>query len=678
MGFLTRLLQPSQQRSTFNESALLEALSGGAATASGVSVSPSNALNYTAVLAAVRVLAESVASLPCILYERRGEDRERAVNHPLYALLHEQPNSRMSSFEWFELGMASLALWGNFYCEVERSESGRPLALWPLQPGLMDVFVAPDGRRRYVYDSKIDLTADQVFHVMGLGGDGLMGYSMIRLARQAIGLGLATERFGATVFGNGAVPGVVLKHPGTLTEDAAKRLRSSWETRHTGLENAHRTAILEEGMSLDKVGIPPEDAQFLETRRFQVTEIARIYRVPPHMLGDLERATFSNIEHQAIEFVVHTVRPWLVRWEKTIQGHLMTRAERRRFYPEFLVDSLLRGDTVSRYQAYATARQWGWMSVNDVRRLENMSPLGPDGDIYLQPMNMTAADDKTMHPDTSDQSGGTVQPEPNGGQRAERRQRTEMELRASAGARQRLIEQYRMALQDAAQRVINRETNDILNAAKRMLKGSSLEFENWLRTFLDEDKQFVIERLWPVVLPLAQLVASTARDEASAAGYDSDTTMDANVEAFARGLLSGRANQWIVRLESDVLGALSRAETRADDPQDRQYQAVDEALKARKADEADSWSRDFGNVVSNAVAMTVWGILAVVGMRWLTTGGESCPYCDSMNGRTVSHGQHFVDSSIGVVIEGLDALRPGSNVGHPPLHQGCDCIIVPI
>ncbi|MBK8211614.1 MAG: phage portal protein [Rhodospirillales bacterium] len=354
-------------------------------------MSTEGSLGYAAVLAATRVLSEGVAQLPLILYEREAKGRRRATDHRLYPLLHAAPNPAMTSFELRELMMIHLPLWGNAVCEIVRDSAGRPAQLWPLMPQWMTINAAVDGTRWYTYRppgfAEVPLRSEQVLHVPGMGSDGIAGRSLIRLARESVGLGMAAERYGATVFGNGTVPGGVLEHPGELGEEAYERLRKSWSERHEGLANAQRLAILEEGMKYNRIGIPPEDAQFLETRKFQRTEIAAIFRVPPHMIGDLERATFSNIEQQSLDFVIYTLSPWLVRIEQRISLQLLSQAERARFYVEHLVDGLLRGDIASRYQAYSTGRQWGWLSANDVRQLENMNPVA-DGDAYLVPLNM--------------------------------------------------------------------------------------------------------------------------------------------------------------------------------------------------------------------------------------------------------------------------------------------------
>lgn len=375
---------------------LVDAL-GGQETSAGVRVNEATAMQSTAVYACVRILSETLASLPLPVYQRlEGGGKERAPNHPLYTVLHDIANDEMTSYTLRETLMSHLLLWGNAYAEIEWNNAGEVRALWPLRPdktlpqrnaetkNLEYHTILPDGTQAI-------LPFERVLHIPGLGFDGIIGYSPIAMAKQAIGLSLATEEFGARFFSNGAHPSGIVEYPGKMSDQAYERYKKDVEEKHQGLGKSHRIMILEEGLKYHQVGIPPEDAQFLETRKFQLNEIARIYRVPPHMIGDLERATFSNIEHQSIEFVVHTVRPWLVRWEQAIKLKLFTPSERRRFFAEFVVDGLLRGDIKSRYDAYAVARQNGWMSANDIRELENQNPI-PGGDVYLVNGNMVPID----------------------------------------------------------------------------------------------------------------------------------------------------------------------------------------------------------------------------------------------------------------------------------------------
>lgn len=394
MGLLTTLLE----RRSINVPAVplthesLLSLFEGTRSATGRAVSQQTAMQVSAVFACVRVRAETVASLPWPVYRRlQGGGKERDPDHPLYELLHDQPNPEQSAIEFRENMVGHMDLWGNAYAEIERDGAGRVRALWPLRPDWVVeqrvndrpyyVVSLPDGTRK-------GLPADRVWHCRAF-----MGLSIIAQAREAIGLAMAGEEYGARFFSNDSRPGGVLKHPGRMTEGAFQRLKESWEAAHGGLSNAHRVAILEEGTEWQQVGIAPEDAQYLELREFQVTDIARFFRVPPHKIADLKRATFSNIEHQGIEFVVDCVRPICVRLEQSARRCLLTPAERKTWFAEHVIDGLLRGDIQSRYQAYATARQWGWMSADDVRELENQNPL-PDGQgkAYLVPMNMVPTD----------------------------------------------------------------------------------------------------------------------------------------------------------------------------------------------------------------------------------------------------------------------------------------------
>lgn len=293
-------------------------------------VNERTAMQTTAVYACVRILAETIASLPLHTYINTDTGKEKARDHPLYSLLASSPNPEMTSFVFRETLMGHLLLWGNSYSQIIRNGHGKVVALYPLLPDKMKVERSENGEIYYIYNSEGKdylLRNTEVLHIPGLGFDGLIGYSPIAMAKNAIGMALATEEYGAKFFANGANPGGVLEHPGVVKDP--HRIRDSWNQVYQGTSNAHRVAVLEEGMKFSPIGIPPEQAQFLETRKYQTEEICRIFRVPPHLVGDLERATFSNIEHQSISFVVHTIRPWLVRIEQSINKALFSEEERQ-------------------------------------------------------------------------------------------------------------------------------------------------------------------------------------------------------------------------------------------------------------------------------------------------------------------------------------------------------------
>lgn len=394
MTLLDRLLgrTPKAADKRTSDAEMIAMLTGGSRAASGASVTAENAMTFTAVLACVRVLSESVASLPLIVYRRDPDGgKSRATDHPLYPVLHDAPNPEMTSVQWRETAMVHLCLWGNSYNEIVFDGAGRVRELWPLSPSGMTVKRI---NGQLVYEHRegsaqpIQYPASSILHICGLSMNGLVGMSPIAIARDAIGLGMTLNEYGARTFANGARPSGVLEHPGQLGDEAYKRLKESFEAEYAGAGNAGKTLLLEEGTKFNPQSFPPEDAQFLQSRKFQIEEVARIFRVPLHKIGSLEHATFSNIEHQSLEFVVDSLRPYLVRWEQAISAKLLNPRERAQYFSEHLVDGLLRGDIQSRYAAYAIARQWGWINVNEIRSRENMNPID-GGDAYLEPLNMT-------------------------------------------------------------------------------------------------------------------------------------------------------------------------------------------------------------------------------------------------------------------------------------------------
>lgn len=362
------------------------------ATTSNKNVTEQSAMQMTAVYACVRVLAESVSGLPLHIYEYRSDGgKQKAIEHPLYTLLHDEPNEEMSSFVFRETMMTHLLLWGNAYAQILRNGKNEIIGLYPLLPDRMKVERSDTGQLYYLYSSnkgQVKLEQGEVLHIPGLGFDGLVGYSPIAMAKNAIGLAIATEEYGSKFFANGANPGGVLEHPGTLKDPG--KIRESWNATFGGSSNAAKVAVLEEGMKYAPISIAPDQAQFLETRKFQINEIARIFRVPPHMVGDLERSSFSNIEQQSLEFVKYTLNPWISRWEQAMTRSLLNKEEKKAFFIKFNVEGLLRGDYQSRMEGYATGRQNGWMSANDIRELENLDKIPPEegGDLYLVNGNM--------------------------------------------------------------------------------------------------------------------------------------------------------------------------------------------------------------------------------------------------------------------------------------------------
>jgi HK97 family phage portal protein len=391
---------------TLANAGVLIDVNGELSTRAGVTVTIDRAMQLSAVSACVRLLSESIASLPLNVYRRLdGGRRERVTTLPECRLLHDEPNGLMTSFVWRETSSAHLLLWGNAYSVILRADGATPSALLPIMPQYVHVMKQPNGELAYHVNghglNRIINQADML-HVPGLAYDGLLGMSPIKYAAQSIGLALAAEAYGAGFFGNSSIPSGFISTTAKLNPEQARDLGRRWSENYGG-QRSQGTAVLDSGAKFERVTMPPEEAQFIETRKFQLADIARWYRVPPHMIGDLERATFANIEHQALQFVTHTLRPWLVRFEQEITRKLFpsnSDGTPSELYVEFNVDGLLRGDIKSRYEAYAIGRQWGWLSTNDIRTRENLEPVS-DGDTdYLQPLNMVPRGDSPSGPET--------------------------------------------------------------------------------------------------------------------------------------------------------------------------------------------------------------------------------------------------------------------------------------
>ena len=403
MGFFTSLFNSRDKPENRTNGSAYSFLFGG--TTSGKRVNERTAMQMTAVYSCVRVLSEAIASLPLHLYRMTDSGgKEKATDHPLYFLLHDEPNAEMTSFIYRETMLTHLLLWGNSYSQIIRNGRGEVVGLYPLMPNRMTVdrdehghlfyeYMVSDGDAPGLTTGTVRLKPEDVLHVPALGYDGLIGYGPIAMAKNAIGLAIATEEYGSKFFQNGAAPSGVLEHPGTLKDPA--KIRESWTQTFGGSGNSGKIAVLEEGMKYSPISIPPEQAQFLETRKFQIEEIARIFRVPPHLIGCMEHSTFSNIEQQSLEFVKYTLDPWVSRLESSMNRRLLSDEEKKQYFVKFNLDGLMRGDYKSRMDGYAIARQNGWMSANDIRELENLDriPAEEGGDLYLINGNMTKLED---------------------------------------------------------------------------------------------------------------------------------------------------------------------------------------------------------------------------------------------------------------------------------------------
>jgi len=453
----------------------------GSVSDAGVSVTPWSALNYSAVYAAVRIISEAVSSLPLHLYERLPNGgKQRSSGTPLYALVHDAPNDEMGSLQWREAAMAHLLLWGNSYSEIVRDLEGNAVELWPLDPSTVKPTRTKSGELVYEVGGSLILNKESVLHVPGLSFDGVVGMSPISAARQSIGLALAIEQFGSGFFGRGARPGGVLTFPGQLSNEARANLRRSFEDLHGGAGNSHRVALLEQGLKWESIGVPPDDSQFLQSREFQVIEICRWFNLPPHKLKELAKMNYNSLEQMNVEFLTDTLRPWLVRWEQQLNRKLIRKQDRGRFFFEHAVEGILRGDLQSRYTSYSIARNWGWLSVNEIREKENLNPVD-GGDTYLTPQNMAPANGPAPDPaaaQSAQQTNNAADP-------------TLIRSDMSAEKEQAILLRL---LEDAGNRLQSIECN----AVKRFANKPS-EFLEKIGKFCDEHRSRVISAYAPVL-----------------------------------------------------------------------------------------------------------------------------------------------------------------------------------
>lgn len=382
----------------------------------GVYVDHDSALTFSAVFACVKILSETIATMSMHPFEKDGKKKIRKTG-PLDDLLSRRPNGEMHAFTIKEILTAHCVLRGNGYAEIERNALGEPIAIWPLLPDRTAPFRDSAGELWYAYkvgfqSEPVAIPSADIFHLKGMGYNGSVGYDVISYATQTISTGMAAEQFSGAFFGNGAHLSGALMHPSKLTDEAREHIRHEFEAVYRGSNNAFRMAVFEEGMKWDKFSVDPQAAQTIETREYSIQDVARWFRVPPHMLADLKRATFSNIEHQSIEFVMHTMLPWVLRWEQEADAKLLTQPQRDRgMFIKLNVDSLLRGDLKARYDAYKIGREWGWLSANDIREFEDLDGLDPEiGDVYIVPMNHQPADRLVAEPEAPEPP--SIQPEP--------------------------------------------------------------------------------------------------------------------------------------------------------------------------------------------------------------------------------------------------------------------------
>ena len=654
MGFLTKLKENKQASNLASPAQWLIEMFNPNST-SGVTVTEEKAMEHTAVYAAVRIIAETIASLPLHVYTEQDGERKKAKDNYLYKILKRKPNNLMTSFTWREVMLAHLLLWGNHYSKLDLSNDGKIKAIWPLMPGQMQVKKRDD--RIYYKYSPADASPqmfeqNEIMHIPGLGFNGIVGKSVIKMARESVGLGLAAEEFGSRFFSQGAQPGGIVEYPGKLSDDAYDRYKKDMRDQYSGLSKSHKLMVLEEGLKYHQTGIPPDDAQFLETRRFQVEEIARIFRVPPHMLADLDRATFSNIEQQSINFVVNTIRPWLVRIEQVLNDSLLSDRNNKN-YIKFVVEGLLRGDAESRASFYNQMFNIGAMSINEIRDKEELNPID-NGDQSFVPLNMLPLSSAAQEMVEEDEPEPEPEPEENS------RELRQLIHKRSAATRRRIRSRYESKIRSAADNVVTREVNFVRDVMNKELK-SQQAFRDKIVAFYDDYPEEVMDEMRPVIYSLADAIA-----EEAAAEVDLD---DVDVEEFKREYLESMSGTHAGYSRGQLLALMNDA-----DDMEEAAELIEGRLDEWDEKKAGKIGMEQSVKVESAIAREVFVSAGITKYIWMTDG-DPCPICAELEGAVVGVDEYFLDEDETIQQEGgFSASGPKL---HAPLHEGCMCTVSP-
>lgn len=653
--------------------------SGGSSVA-GVGVSPATAMRYVTVYACVRLIAESIAQLPIHVYRKLSDgSKQRLTDVPLADILSVAPNSWQTGFEYFEFALAALCLRGNHYAFKSVSNRGQLLELIPFFPGSVTVHRSGYELRylvRFEDGSTDTLPQEKIHHVRGLSLDGFTGISPVAYQRNAIGLGIAAENHGGYVFKNGAKPAGALVHPGQLSDEAYARIKKSWQETHGG-EKQGGTAVLEEGLDFKNISMSNEDAQYLETRQFQRTEICSIFRVPPHMIGDLTKSSFSNISQQSLEMVKYTFLPWCRRLETAMNRDLLSPQDRQRgLYVQFLLDGLERADIETRYKVYNIGVNTGMLSPNDCRSKENMNPR-EGGDIYLVPLNMAdSTEGVPADPDNQDDPGSDSE-NPNNSKSiqvksiahaAASRPGRGAPLTKGAQAREQLREQFAPRFRVLAEALVAYETAELRELIATAGGQVGADFPSGSADLYRRLPDYIRAQFLGLMREYAVAVRKAALDE-----IDSDHELSPEKLAkFVGELLESFSLRYIGSSEGQLAAIIN--ETLAEDLPE----AIEQRLSEWDETRAEKVAGQEPVQQESAVSAFVWASAGITKLRWNRRGSNSCPFCKALDGKVVGIGTPFIDQG-DFTPEGHESspLKVRGPKLHAPIHRGCVCIITP-
>jgi HK97 family phage portal protein len=681
-----------------NPAAWLSESLGASPTTSGLSVNETVALRFAACYACINARAKDVAQLPIFVYERTGKDeRSPSRDHDVWRVLHDRPNPMMTPMTFKQTLEAHVAGWGNGYAEIEFDRAGRVLNLWPLLPDRTKVVIrngkkwiatrvsegssagepidpkAPEGNG---VGKWVGLPSERVLHIPGLGFDGLKGYSVIQMARNAIGAGMAAEEFSARLFANGATPRFALKHPKTLSAEARDRLRLDFSAAYSGLSNAHRTAVLEEGLSIETLGLPAKDAEMIETSRFSIEQMARFFDMPLVRLHSTTAITSwgTGLEQWHRAYLIHTIGPCLVQWEESASWSLFNKDERANYFVEFLREAFLQGDMTAQGAFFTQLFAMGALSPNQIARKLNIPTIGPAGDQRFVPLNyiplQEAETGGPRFPDPSPSPAPTKdEPTPPPDDSASASAVPSLRHLRSMTYRQRVQDSYRRVYKQVADRVITKHVERSRRAVKKLGEDGNVEaFDRWAHEFFEKERPAVEEAFLPVTLALSETIGT---DVLSELGKEPDTNTTRAVERFAQLYVAALAVRETAS-SANQLVALAREGDTADGTM---VERITARLDAWESSRASRVALREPTQASNAVARQVYETSGVRRLMWIAAGSETCDLCQAMNGRIVGIDRPFLNEGESVS-GGEDSITMSGKIGAPPLHEGCVCQIV--
>tara|TARA_R100000808_G_scaffold502_2_gene2584 strand:- start:28950 stop:30998 length:2049 start_codon:yes stop_codon:yes gene_type:complete len=667
---------------TQSQGEIIRILSG-EQTSAGILVDQNNAFQITAVKAAVTRISEFIATLPLKLYRRVGErGKEEAKDHYLYDLMSKQPNRFMTSYTWRETAEIQTLLWGNHFSQIMRDRLGRIASITPLQAGATQVKVV-DNVLTYHYEKKDGglriFPQDEIFHLAWFAYNGLQAPDPVVQARDAFGLSLGLEKFASNYLANEAAPSGVLEMKGALrNEEARQRLKDDWKKKQGKWGNKSSVAVLEQGMEFKPIANSPQESQLIEERKFMVTEIARFFNIPPHLIADLEHATFSNVEEQQREFINFCMLPWLVRWEQALDAQLLTNEEKKSLFFKFQVQALLRGDAESRANFYASGKQWGWLSSDNIRELEDMNPLPEgQGDVFLQPLNMVDASEAPTEFGIN-------------ANRSISKEKQEKRNKKNAIQRSKYAEDFIELLEDGWSRVVNAEVQDIKklinkNLSQRNTNQLMQEVEQY---YLKDSSRIIPERTSAIYKSITSLISNSLIDDTGTrlTEFERDRFLKEYMDN-----LTGEYRLLAVNQLSDVI-------IKSQENNIPVKEALTERLDQWKERKAGKMARIQSYQAVNAIALESFNRSQMVKeIRWVNVGAKSCVFCKHLGrngGKIIPVNDMFVEQGTDLVVDpnpnnapvspkspftsGLQRIHMYRKMKHPPLHRGCDCQIAPV